>query len=143
MGITVDGLDGLLLSLEEIMDLPDAVAREMLEAEAEIVEEAQRRTGEAMGVHRTGATLDAIGHTGMKRGPDGTRSLSVSLRGTNAKGVRNAEVAFLNEYGVPGRGIPARGFRKKSRGLLPGPALYSWSFANAILSSNSTISCLV
>ena len=42
MGITVDGLDGLLLSLEEIMDLPDAVAREMLEAEAEIVEEAQR-----------------------------------------------------------------------------------------------------
>lgn len=110
MGITVDGLDGLLLSLEEIMDLPDAVAREMLGAEAEIVEEAQRRTGEAMGVHRTGATLDAIGHTGMKRGPDGTRSLSVSLRGTNAKGVRNAEVAFLNEYGVPGRGIPARPF---------------------------------
>ena len=96
MGITVDGLDGLLLSLEEIMDLPDAVAREMLEAEAEIVEEAQRRTGEAMGVHRTGATLDAIGHTGMKRGPDGTRSLSVSLRGTNAKGVRNKSSPSLH-----------------------------------------------
>lgn len=106
----MDGLDGLLLSLEEIMDLPDETAREMLEAEAEIVEQAQRRTGEAMGVRRTGMTLDSIGHTGMKRGLDGTRSLSVYPQGVNARGVRNAEVAFLNEYGVPGRGIPARPF---------------------------------
>ena len=107
--ISVNGLDEFLMDLREAIELPDEVAREMLVAEAMVVKDAQRRTGRAMGVHRTGVTLDSIAHGNMKRAKDG-RALYVSPRGTNAKGERNAAVAFINEYGAPRRGIAPRPF---------------------------------
>lgn len=106
---SVNGLDEFLTDLREAIELPDEVAREMLEAEAKVVEDAQRRTGMEMGVHRTGVTLDSIAHGTMKRARDG-RALYVSPQGTNAKGERNAAVAFINEYGAPQRGIQPRPF---------------------------------
>ena len=105
-----DGLDALALGLEEMAELPDAVAEEMLAAEAEIVEKAQAGTGLRMGVHRTGVTLSSITHGRMKRGRDGGRVMHVYPKGTNGKGVRTAEVAFLNEFGAPKRGIAPRPF---------------------------------
>lgn len=113
----VNGLDGLMLSLEEIVELPDDVAEEMLAAEAEIVEEAQIYAGMKMGVYRTGVTLSSIRRGKMKRGKDGGRVMYVTPQGTNDKGVRNAEVAFINEFGAPGRGIPARPFIKEGNEL--------------------------
>lgn len=107
---SVNDLDGLMLDLEEIAELPEAVAEEMLDAEAEIVEDAQVYTGMKMGVHRTGMTLFSITHGRMKRGRDGGRAKYVYPRGVNAQGERNATVAFVNEFGAPKRGIPARPF---------------------------------
>lgn len=107
---SVNDLDGLMLDLAEVAELPDDVAEEMLLAEAEIVEEAQVSAGKAMGVYDTGQTLASIGHGKMKLGRGGGRTLYVYPRGVNDKGVRNAEVAFINEFGAPKRGIPARPF---------------------------------
>lgn len=102
------GLDDLMLDLEAIMDIPDEVAEKILLAEAEIVERVQKETGKAMGVHRTGVTLAAITHGKMKRASTGDREVYVYPQGVNAEGNRNAEVAFINEYGK--RGQKARPF---------------------------------
>lgn len=114
---TGNDVDGLMLDLGEIAELPDGVAEAMLAAEAEIVEEAQIYTGMKMGVHRTGVTLSSIRRGRMKRGKDGIRTMYVSPQGTNDKGDRNAEVAFVNEFGAPGRGIAARPFIKEGNEL--------------------------
>lgn len=115
--LAVDGLDGLVLDLEAVSELPDNVAEEMLDAEAEIVEKAQIYTGMKMGVHRTGVTLSSITHGKMKRTNDGGRVKYVYPRGINEAGNRNAEIAFINEFGAPKRKITARPFIKTANEL--------------------------
>lgn len=99
--LSVNGIDDLMLSLQEIAEIPDDVAETMLEAEAKVVEEAQVFYGVAMlkGKYSTGMTAASIGRTGMKLGPGGTRQMYVYPQGTNDRGERNAAVAFVNEYG--------------------------------------------
>ena len=106
----INDLDGFMLDLEAAAELPDEVAEEMLLAEAESVEEAQIYTGMKRGVHRTGVTLYSITHGKMKRGKDGDRVMHVYPGGVNEDGNRNAEVAFINEFGAPDRRIDARPF---------------------------------
>jgi len=65
--LSVDGLDDLILSLEEIAAIPDDVAAAMLEAEAQVVEEAQIAQGMTMGVYDTGQTLRSIRRGKMKK----------------------------------------------------------------------------
>lgn len=106
--LSFSGLDDLMLSLQDVADIPDDVAKEMLEAEAAVVEEAQIAYGVSMGVYDTGDTLRSIHRGKMKRGKDGERLLYVTPQGRNDRGERNATVAFVNEYGK--RGQPARPF---------------------------------
>ena len=97
--LSVSGLDSLMLSLEEIASIPDDVAAAMLDAEAQVVEEAQIAEGMSMGVYRTGETLRSIRRGKMKKGRDGSRTVYITPQGGNEKGERNAAVAFINEYG--------------------------------------------
>lgn len=117
----INGLDDLMMSLSEAAELPDDVAEEMLTAEAEIVEDAQIYTGMKMGVHRTGVTLSSIKHGRMQRRNDGGRVMYVYPQGTNERGNRNAEVAFINEFGKHGQ--PARPFIKTANEEAADPAV--------------------
>ncbi len=108
--LSVNGIDGLMLSLEEIADIPDDVAAAMLDAEAQVVEEAQMASAVTMGVYDTGQTAASIRRGKMKRARDGSRVVYVTPQGKNDKGERNATVGFVNEYGVPSRKIPPRPF---------------------------------
>lgn len=108
--LSVSGIDDLMLSLEEVASIPDDVAAAMLDAEAQVVEEAQIAEGMSMGVYDTGQTLRSIRRGKMKRGTDGTRMVYVTPQGENDRGERNATVAFVNEYGAPSRKIPPRPF---------------------------------
>ena len=65
--------------------------------------------GRAMGVKRTGDTLGALTVKAPKRSKDGW-ACYVTYTGLNRKGNRNAEVAFINEYGK--RGQAARPFNR-------------------------------
>lgn len=123
--LSVNGLDELMLSLQEVADLPDDIAAAMLDAEAEVVEEFQMGSAATMlrGPYSTGQTASAIGRTKMKRGKDGVREVHVYPQGTNDKGERNATVAFVNEYGVPRRGIPARPFIATANAAAADPAV--------------------
>lgn len=115
--LSVNGLDGLMDDLLAAGEIPDDVAEGMLTSSAAVVEEAQIYTGMQMGVYRTGETLASIGHGKLKRGRDGLRCVYVSPQGTNDRGERNAAVAYINEYGAPKRGIPARPFIRTANEL--------------------------
>ena len=101
----IGGIEGLILSTEEMSKIPDDVFSEMLIAGAEIVEEAQKKKGRVYGVYLTGDTLSSIRHGKPRRTRSG-RYIDVAPQGTDRDGNRNAEVAFVNEYGVKGRQKP-------------------------------------
>lgn len=121
--LSVDGLDGLMLSLEEIASIPDDVVQAMLDAEAQVVEEAQIAQGMTMEVYDTKQTLRSIRRGRMKRAKDGSRVVYITPQGRNDRGERNAAVAFINEYGVPSRKIPPRPFIAVANEKAAGPAV--------------------
>lgn len=105
------GLDELMLSLEEVADLPDEVVLEMLQAEGQVLREAQIRSIQStFGPERThqleqSLTVDEKLRTGWT-GAAG-RYLLLAPKGNRKEGPRNAEVAFIQEFGAPRRGIRA------------------------------------
>jgi len=103
----VNGIDALTADLTALAEIPDDVLDAMLEAEATVIEDAQRRTAFSMGVHRTGMMISSISRTKIKTNKHG-RFLLVYPQGKNKQGIRNAEVAFINEYGKTKQ--PARPF---------------------------------
>lgn len=118
--LSFEGIDGLILSLEEIAELPDDVAKAMLDAEAKIVEEASIAAGMQLGVYRTGQTLSSIRRGRMRKGRDGVRQMYVTPQGVNDRGERNAAVAFVNEFGK--REQPARPFMHLAAETAAAPA---------------------
>ena len=102
-GFHYSGVDEVMLSMEEVAQIPPEVVDEMLNAQADVVVEAQRQAGRAMGVQDTGLTLRSIKKGKVKVKKDGTRVLYVTPSGTRKRGkkrVRNAEIAFVNEFGT-------------------------------------------
>lgn len=106
--LTFYGLDELMLSMQEIAEIPDEVQDEMLNAGADVVVRAQKRAAETMGVQDTGLVIDSISK-GPVKVKDGKRGIYVYPRGTRIRGadekgkpirVRNAEIAFVSEYGT-------------------------------------------
>ena len=105
--MTTDGIAEFAISMEELQEIPGNVLDEMLHAQADIIEPAQKAKGRVYGVHRTGVTLEAIDRGKPKKTRDG-KAIYIYPDGTNADGNRNAEVAFINEFGKHGQ--PARPF---------------------------------
>lgn len=127
--INFSGLDELTLSLEEVAELPDEVIDEMLNAGADVVVEAQRKEALKLGKlggyrnakqtedYSTGDTARSI-KKGRVKVKNGQRFLYITPVGSRKRGkstTRNAEVAFLNEFGT--RTINARGFLRKANEL--------------------------
>lgn len=110
--LKANGMDGLLDDLEALAGLPDSVGEDILNAEADVIVPAQRDEIERRwrGSYSLGISAEAV-----KKGPvkqDGLgKSIYIYPKGERKRGgksVRNAEIAFINEYGAPGRGIAAR-----------------------------------
>lgn len=110
--LTVNGLDALADDFAALARLPDSVIDGILNAEADVIVPAQRAEIEKQWngakVPPTGISAKSIQKGKVKKDRDG-RSLSVYPKGTRKRGgqtTRNAEIAFINEYGK--RGQPAR-----------------------------------
>ena len=86
-----------------------AAIRRALEAGAELGKTFIYNQGRAMGVWRTHQTLDSIKVNKPGKNSHGAY-IDITFDGLNKKGNRNAEVAFINEYGK--RGQPARAFNR-------------------------------
>ena len=114
----VTGLGGLALSLEEVADLPEDVLLEMLSAEGEVIKTAQVQKIEALHLVDSGQMRDSITVDDRLRGKGGyaggtTRYINVYPKGIRKdRKSRNAEVAFLEEFGAPRRGIAPRNWMR-------------------------------
>ena len=108
--LTVNGLDALSDDFAALARLPDKVIEGILEAEADVILPAQRAEIEKQwkGPHSLGISSKSVKKGKVKKDRDG-RSLTIYPQGTRKRGgrsTRNAEIAFINEYGK--RGQPAR-----------------------------------
>ncbi len=106
--LSFSGLDELILSMQEVAEIPDNVQDEMLNAGADVVVRAQQQAAQSMGVQDTGLTISKIKKTKVKV-KSGKRVIYIYPQGTRVRGkgengkpvrVRNAEIAFINEYGT-------------------------------------------
>ena len=132
--LSFSGLDELMLSMREIAEIPDEVQDEMLDAEAQIVAEAIRGEAAKLGMYsgyntHNNSRLNAGGirseqtesystgelarsvKVGKVKAVKGQRQKYIYFAGSRKRGktrTRNAEIAFLNEYGT--RTINQRNF---------------------------------
>ena len=116
----VRGIGDVISAFESIANIPSSVMKEILNAQADVVTAAQQRAAP-----RNMGTLSAsikkksprITYDGgyIMVAPEGIHHSNKSgrsryrNRGGRSRGeTRNAEVAFIHEYGAPGRNIPGQ-----------------------------------
>lgn len=103
-----NGLDGLMLSLQEIAAIPEEIRDEMLQAGAEVVAQAQREKVRDYGIY-DGSSAQHVADSikpGKIKLQKGQRVIYVSPTGSRMRGnsvTRNAEILFVNEYGKRGQ----------------------------------------
>ena len=111
--LELQGFEDLEDAMRRIAEIPFPVTEEALDAMAAVAKDAVKTQGEAMGVRDPESTvhiLDKITTTKAKITDSGGYE-DVTFSGSRLRGntrTRNAEIAFLNEYGK--RGQPARPF---------------------------------
>ena len=130
-GLNLEDLTQFSLDFDELIELPDDIALEMLTAQGEVVKAAQEASIERHGLVRTARLKGSVTvDKKLKDGGDG-RYITVYPKGTNslytprkskrAEGaagvVSNAEVAFIHEYGAPHRNIKATQFMREANEL--------------------------
>lgn len=103
-----NGLDDLMLSLQEIAAIPEEVQDEMLRAGADVVAQAQREKVKAYGIY-DGSSPRHVADTikpGRVKLKKGQRVIYVTPTGSRRRGksvTRSAEILFVNEYGKRGQ----------------------------------------
>lgn len=111
--LEVSGMDELIAAFNRIGSVPGEVTTRALNDMAAIAAKEIRLSGESMGVYDPESPvhiLDKIKPAKAKLTADGGYQ-DITFSGTRPRGnkrVRNAEIAFVNEYGK--RGQPARPF---------------------------------
>ena len=111
--LELTGFDDLEDAFQRISEIPFDVTAEALDAMAAVAADAIRSTGESMGVRDPESDvhiLDRIKPRKPKKTTEGGYEM-ISFTGTRRRGnttTRNAEIAFVNEYGKKGQ--PARPF---------------------------------
>lgn len=93
------GIDEIIQNLQRMGQDSGPVAEEMVNAAVEEIKQAWQDSAEAHGHRDTGALIDSIGF-----GPGPVRAGAILYRdvypqGTDSKGTRNAEKAFILHYG--------------------------------------------
>lgn len=101
-GLRVAGIDNLVDELDLMEKGTPEMINHMLAAGADVVAQAMREETENAGLIDTGAMLKSIRPTKPKA-KAGTHTVEVYPQGKDKKGVRNAEKAFVNNYGTKGR----------------------------------------
>ena len=107
MKMGVEGLDALILDLDELTQMPDTVLSDMLHAGGEVVAEAPRNKIQSIGLVDTGQLLESITVASKIKSKKNSKSIEIYPKGTRNNGVRNDEVAFVYEFGAPSRDITA------------------------------------
>ena len=110
--LAFDGLDSLMDDLDSLAHLPDRVVEDVLNAGADVLVPAQRAeiSSRWRGRFSEGISAKSVKKSNVKKTKEGGAA-HIYPQGTRKRGkkrIRNAEVAFINEYGAPKRGIAPR-----------------------------------
>ena len=124
------GFDDLEDAIRRIANIPERVITSSLDEMAEIAVEKIRAEGESMGVRDPESDshiLDRISPSGKAKKTDYGGYKMITFKGKRRRGktdTRNAEIAFVNEYGKEGQ--PARPFIRtalnRNEGTITAPA---------------------
>lgn len=107
------GFEELNNAFKRTAHVPDDVKKKMLESMADVAAKAEKESGERKGVRDPDSDvhiLDKIKVNKPKITDDGG-SISITFSGSRKRGnttTRNAEIAFINEFGK--KGMPAKQF---------------------------------
>lgn len=108
--LSVDGLKEFEMSLEAIVEGGKSLAKQILEAEAAVVEAKQKSVGRAMGVYdeTSGSSIHVINKVthGKMQSKNNEYRMFVYPQGTRTRGYTestNSEIGFINEYGKTGQ----------------------------------------
>ena len=111
----LEGFEEMQDAFRAIESIPWKITKEAVDAMGAAAAEKVRETGLAMGVRDPESSvhiLDNVGHSKPLQTEDGGKSF-ITIKGSRMRGnkkTRNAEIAFVNEFGAPKRGIRARPF---------------------------------
>ncbi len=121
ISVTTIGVDSLARVLSDIANIPQSVQAEMVDAMSTVVRDAQVYTAATMlqGPYYRGDIAASVTKSKVKRLKSGP-CVDIEFRG-ESHGNRNAEIAFVNEYGK--RSQPARPFIKTANELSDKPSL--------------------
>lgn len=136
------GIEGLVLSFEQFQNIPDDVVEEMLDAKAEVVVAAHKRSLDSLGLidtHTLKQSIKAHKKSGGKKNdfkryvliyPTGTHHTYQSRErtkiyansksgrtytyGGEKKNASNNEVGFVHEFGAPHQGIKASQWMRRA-----------------------------
>ncbi len=114
--LNVTGLEEIMAKMQKGLHIPEGILDSMLDAKGGILIKAQKRNAETMlaGPHYTGGTAAAVA-SGKKRKLGDGKEMDIIFKGSRHRGnttTRNAEIAFINEYGKKGQ--PGRPFISKA-----------------------------
>lgn len=112
---TVSGLDDLVSAFKASADVPTPVKEKILRSMGEVAASAQAKSAVDMGVFDSKSSVHIAQHIKINKPKvtDSGGTLEITFEGKRKRGkksTRNAEIAFINEFGK--RGQPARPFIK-------------------------------
>jgi hypothetical protein len=103
------GLDDIFAEMSNEGELVGDVADKMLIAGVKIIQRAWKSSAERHRHRLSGDLIDSITYSEAKnvkaKGVESIRAYDVYPQGKDRKGVRNAEKAFILNYGAPKKGI--------------------------------------
>ena len=94
------GLDDLIRDMQKMGQDSGKVAESMVDAAAEVIRGEWKASAEGHDLIDTGAMINSIGTPGPVKRIGGIFSQTISPQGKDSKGVRNAEKAFILNYGT-------------------------------------------
>ncbi|HBV86884.1 MAG TPA: hypothetical protein DEF42_09605 [Desulfosporosinus sp.] len=93
------GLEGLIREVTKLGEAGEQVGEEMLMAAAEEVKQQWRISAGMHGLKWTGDMIESIGYPNKPKNVGGVKTIDIYPQGTDRRGTRNAEKAFILHYG--------------------------------------------
>lgn len=125
MGISINGISELMLSAQDIANLPDAVINEMLFAGGEQLVKAQQEAIREAGLVKTGQLEKSIAMDKKVKKTRKGRSVSVGPKGKRSDGKKskaNGFIGGIQDHGSPKRHIVGRRWMSKAAEKAATPA---------------------
>lgn len=119
----MDGFDELLAEMKQLGELSGETADKMLMAGAEQVKQAWKESAERQNLKDTTDMINSIDYPKSPKTAGDIRTIDIYPQGKDRKGTRNAEKAFILNYGTKGSTSKRAQKRRAKVDKRPGPGI--------------------